>query len=520
MSRSVSLVATAGFCFALCACATQAPHSGLVISDVTVVSPERAAPLEHAYVRILDGRIAQLSERPLRGEAQIDGTGRYLTPGLIDSHVHLGAIPGMLPNQEHSHPDVSRAAREQIPRSYLYFGFTTLVDLNSTPAAIARWKSHDPVPDTYFCGAAALIDGYPMVDAPKPERYEAYPYLLVEPQAGAFLPPGVEAAEHAPQTVVARMKSDGAICVKTFFERGLGDRHDLPVPQPETIRTLVRAAHAAGLPVLMHANSAEAQTFGLDTGADVLAHGLWSTTEQVATGELTPAMKSILDRVVQENTGWQPTMQVMYGLNDLFSPGFLSDPRLARTLPRSLIEWYGSREGQWFHDGAESVTKTDPAALPALMAQRQRVSAATGYLAQRGARLLFGSDTPSAPIYTNPPGLNGRLEMNNWIAAGVSEKKLFHALTIDNARMLHLDAKIGTVEPGKTANLLLLRDNPLRSVEAYDTIETVFLRGRPIPRAELSADNASGASASTFPASGETADNPGFLIVEGSNPRG
>ena len=82
-------------------------------------------------------------------------------------------------------------------------------------------------------------------------------------------------------------------------------------------------------------------------------------------------------------------------------------------------------------------------------------------------------------------GLNGRLEMNNWIAAGVSEKKLFHALTIDNARMLHLDAKIGTVEPGKTANPLLLRDNPLRSVEAYDTIETVFLRGRPIPAAHL-----------------------------------
>jgi imidazolonepropionase-like amidohydrolase len=56
--------------------------------------------------------------------------------------------------------------------------------------------------------------------------------------------------------------------------------------------------------------------------------------------------------------------------------------------------------------------------------------------------------------------------------------------------MLHLDDRIGTVEPGKLANLLLLRANPLDGVTAFDTIETVFLHGRPIPRVELSARNA------------------------------
>ena len=476
-----------------------APPSGFVISNVTVVSPERAAPLEHAYVRILDGKIAELSERPLLGETQIDGTGRYLTPGLIDGHVHLGAIPGMSEDQEHAHPDIARVAREQIPKSYLYFGLTTLVDLNSTPEAMARWKSHDPVPDTYFCGGAALMDGYPMAFTPKSERYKEFPYLLVEPQSGVSPPLGILAAEHSPQAVVARMKSDGAICVKTFFDRGWGNMH-LPVPQPETIRALVRAAHTAGLPVLIHANSAEAQTFGLDTGVDILAHGLWGTTEQVTSGELTPAMKSILDQVVQRNVGWQPTIQVLHGLKDLFNPGFLSDPMLAQTLPRSLIEWNGGREGQGFHDQTASYAKADPAALTNLTTQMERVSAATGYLAQRDARLLFGTDTPSTPTYTNPPGLNGRLEMNNWIAAGVSKAKLFRALTIDNARALRLDKQIGTVEPGKTASLLLLRANPLDSVEAYDTIEIVFLRGRPILRAELSARKASDVPAKTpFP---------------------
>ena len=80
-----------------------------------------------------------------------------------------------------------------------------------------------------------------------------------------------------------------------------------------------------------------------------------------------------------------------------------------------------------------------------------------------------------------------------------AEQKLFRALTLDNARRLGLQKQIGTVEPGKTANLLLLRADPVRSVEAYDTIEMVFLHGRPIPRAELSA-RTSAKAATTSPA--------------------
>jgi imidazolonepropionase-like amidohydrolase len=111
-------------------------------------------------------------------------------------------------------------------------------------------------------------------------------------------------------------------------------------------------------------------------------------------------------------------------------------------------------------------------------------------LAEADAHLLFGSDTPSDKLHTNPPGLNGRREMDNWISAGVSESKLLRAMTIDNARLMKLDKEIGTVERGKKANLLLLGDDPLKSVKAYDAIETVFLNGRPIERVMLSARRA------------------------------
>jgi len=64
---------------------------------------------------------------------------------------------------------------------------------------------------------------------------------------------------------------------------------------------------------------------------------------------------------------------------------------------------------------------------------------------------------------------------------------LFQALTIDNAQAFGLGNDLGTVEVGKRAHLLLLRANPLVSVEASDAIQTVIPAGRPLDRAALSA---------------------------------
>jgi hypothetical protein len=226
----------------------------LQIEHVTIVSPERGTPLRDALVRIHDGRIVDIRKasgaitQSGKVAIVIDGSGLFLAPGLIDSHVHLSEIPGMTPEQEEQHPDIASAARDQIPRSYLLYGFTTLVDLISTPQELARWKSHDVVPDTYFCGGAALMDGYPMNYALKPQRYRNWPYMLIEP--GTQVPDGIDPAAHTPQAVVSRMRGDGALCVKTFFERGFGGVKDLPVPKLETIREVVKAAHAAGMSVL------------------------------------------------------------------------------------------------------------------------------------------------------------------------------------------------------------------------------------------------------------------------------
>jgi imidazolonepropionase-like amidohydrolase len=474
------------------------------IVHVSIVSPERGTAMHDALVRIHDGHIVAISTardattQSSKDAIAIDGSGLFLAPGLIDSHVHLGDIPGMTPEQEAQHPDIAKAAREQIPRSYLLYGFTTLIDLISTPQGMARWNSHGDAPDTYFCGGAALMDGYPMNYAPKPQRYQGWPYMLIEP--GTQAPDGIDPAQHTPQAVVSRMKSDGAICVKTFFERGFGGVRNLPVPKLETIREVVKAAHAAGIPVLMHANSDEAQEFGLDAGVDIMAHGMWNLyQEHSKTSEVTPGMRKILDQELARNVGYQPTMQVLYGLRDVVGGSFLSDPRLRRVLPSNLIDWYRSAEGQWFHAEVSggmklpanpSPSQLDQAANEAFGGVIERSRQATAYVVERHGRILFATDTPSAPTYANPPGLNGWLEMHRLLQAGETPAQIFKSATLTNAQALKLDRDIGTVQVGKRANLLLLQQDPTQTIDAYAGIVKVILNGRVLDPSQLAADAA------------------------------
>jgi imidazolonepropionase-like amidohydrolase len=464
----------------------------LWIENVTIVSPERAAPLEGASVHIHGERIAEITAhgKPASARRVLDGRGLFLTPGLIDSHVHLREIPGMNKEQEGLHPDVVRTARAQFPESYLYFGFTTLIDLISVPEVIKEWAASGVHPDTYFCGGVPVQDGYPSNYVPASARYQYMPYFLVEPANNLSLPPGTDAASHTPSSLVSRIKADGAICVKAFYEHGFGDAHNLPVPRLGTIQELVRAAHAAGMPIVLHANSSEAQTFGLAAGVDIFAHGLWKWDEPWQVTEPTAAIRKILDTEVQNKRGLQSTIQVLYGERDLFNDAFFGDPRLDAALPSSLIAWYKTPDGQWFHDvmaramgikPGEKAQTVDGGAIA-------RVKNCVAYLAKSDARFLFGSDTPSGPTYANPPGLNGRKEIRDLIDAGLTPAQVFRAATLSNADAFGLSAEVGTVQVGKRANLLLLHADPSKTADAYDGIAKVILRGQVLEPRDLAAN--------------------------------
>ena len=147
----------------LIACITFSWHALLAqaqelrIEHVQIRSPERAALLRDVTVEIRDGRIVSISNGSAdRKRMQtIDGNGLYLVPGLIDSHVHTDDLPGLEPAQEKQH-DLVRALREQEPRSYLYYGFTTVIDVIGTPQRRRDWDAQLIHPDFYFICCSGL----------------------------------------------------------------------------------------------------------------------------------------------------------------------------------------------------------------------------------------------------------------------------------------------------------------------------------------------------------------------------
>jgi hypothetical protein len=205
-------------------------------------------------------------------------------------------------------------------------------------------------------------------------------------------------------------------------------------------------------------------------------------------------IENIVDTTIERGISLQPTIQVLYGEQDIHNPEYLDDPRLAHVLPTSLLAWYRTGDGQWWRQRMLEIPIVAQLVEQGLWDELDappiaRVSNVLRYFATNGGLLLFGSDTPSDPTFANPPGLNGRIEMDRWIAAGVSPLQLFVAATVGNAEFFGLDDEIGTIAEGKRADLLLLSKNPLVDVSAYDTIEYVILGGAVIERSTLSADS-------------------------------
>jgi imidazolonepropionase-like amidohydrolase len=153
-----------------------------------------------------------------------------------------------------------------------------------------------------------------------------------------------------------------------------------------------------------------------------------------------------------------------------------------------MLEWFNSPEGKWFKKELVSDDTPDAAMRDVYNnGPLRRLRQVVAYLAGKDANFLFGTDTPSSPTYGNLPGLNGYLEIRRLQEAGLSLKQIFRAATINNAREFKIDSQVGTIEPGKIANLVLLKKSPVESVDAYDSVVTVWIHGKQISRDSLSA---------------------------------
>lgn len=492
------------FCLSIAGSSSAEARSAdtLVIKNVHIVSGGQTNK-ELFDVVLKDGKITHIQKHSkqakFKANRQIEGQQQYLIPGLIDAHVHLDGVPGYIGDDKPSATETAmvQEARKQMPRSYAYFGFTTVVDLTGDANFIAQWNQQALAPQAHFCAPVTIPNGYPASWMDKDLQFQvpAAKMMLFDPAQPNVYPSNFVIEQHSPAAVVQAAKQAGASCIKVFYETGFGPKKNLPVPSVDLIRAVVKQAHENRMPVYLHGNSQAAYEFALQTGVDTLVHGLWHETKNVDPSLNQVRLKQMAKEIKDAGIAVQPTMQVLYGEQEETNPAFFQHPYVAEAIPATLMQWYQSEKGQWMKNILTEELAAE-AMPPAAMYQTIRkmyqkplttVRQMTSYLHAEGARLQFGSDTPSGPFYTQFPGMNGRWEMDRWIEVGMSLPELFQAMTIENARALGLQDRIGSIALGKQADLLLLEKNPLEDIRAYDQIRFVILRGVAVERASLSA---------------------------------
>ncbi len=492
-SAAAACTAATGASFGTGRLAAQEP--GLLLRRAIVVSAERTEPLRDASILIENGRIRWIGNGtpPVRaGVRELDVGGRFLIPGLIDGHAHVGHLP-IADEEAESRPDLIRSYRDQAPRSLLYFGFTTVVDPDLRASVRASWEGLPAAPTLVSCGRGIrYYDGYGPALFPSTVRLRLFPVWTFDDTQRPLIPDSIDLAHHTPEALVAQLATEGARCIKTYHESGFGGAFAWPTPSATLLERIGRAARARQLPVLLHATGLDGYQAAGAVKANIMAHGLWHWPGPRLDTLPPPAVDRALRELARLGATIQPTIRVIEGEYDTWTWQLIDHPLLPDALPPEWLAWARTDSGRRAQRDlhalyAKLIPADGPPAIRYLETFRARVRVMMRRYRTAGIPLLFGTDTPAAEGIGNPPGLNGYLEIQAWAAAGVPPDEIFDALTRRTATAFGLGHDMGTIETDKRADLLIVDRDPRLDPSAYDTIRTVILGGRVIDRHTLSA---------------------------------
>jgi imidazolonepropionase-like amidohydrolase len=425
----------------------------LVFTNVRVFTATDAGVLEAQQVVVADGKIVSVGApgAEVKGRV-IDGAGKTLLPGLIDAHVHLfnTASPPWylaLPDGKHT------------LEAYLYSGVTSVVsmgdDWKQMDAANARLKSGA------YAGPRIAWAGSPITRTgghPQASRNELVPRLLSPaiPDFGEE----IETPEQA-DGVVAKMVSHGATFVKVVVD-------DLPGGMPRLeeahLRAIVEAAHQRGIKAVAHVGTAEDAMLAVKAGIDGLNHmpnlGPMSDA-QVATLKLA-GIPVVPTMIIFERASQMSESHYVFGELDraIEAPEILEqlgDETCAKNNPHPFL-------GKWLAQMAK--------ARPDRAASVKAMSAA-------GIPLFVGTDSS---IIGNVAGASIHAELKLLVASGVPPHDALLGATVLPARFFFPNERVGVIEPGATADLLLVDGNPLEDISVTSKIVTVVQGGAVVER--------------------------------------
>ncbi len=430
----------------------------VLIHDVRVFTGD--AVLEHTDVRFARGTITDVrpTGAPSPSDAVVEGAGRTLLPGLIDLHVHLslGATPPwflVLPSPEHA------------AQSMVYGGVTTVLDMagdpkvmNALDADIARGRWLGP--RIVFAGAGLSVPGAYPLDLTR-DVYGELAYASVNGKA--FI--AAETLDELLAGVDANADA-GATFVKLFVAT-IPPGLDPPTPRlPEAwVKAAVDHAHARGLRVAAHIDTAEDALICARSGVDLLAHG-------VETSAVSDADLALL---VASGIQFEPTLVNWNRFDELLSASFTPTQAERATQPKRALDSFSADQLQAHAallEGSSFRSWSD-----ALTAHKADRVANTKAMFDAGVPLRVGSDSGGS-IGTFPGALHEELRL--LVEAGVPTLAVLEAATKGNATFLDPDARYGQVAPGYEADLLLVDGDPTVDIGRTEDIVQVYVRGQPV----------------------------------------
>ena len=406
----------------------------LIIRDVTVVDGTGADPSVGVDVVIRDGRFAAVgpgasNDRTGSGATVLDGHGQFLVPGLWEGHTHLRHV---LQDSD----EASQAALDDALATYLRRGITTVVDLGGRIAVYNRLRErHQRTAQT---GCARLLfagKNFTGVDG--------WPICYHHDSASTY---EVTDAASAAAALESLLESHPDV-IKIMYHSEPDMAGKLP---REALDALVQGAHDRGRRVLVHVRTAQDSLHALDAGADGLEHSFLPTS-----GELPAEAERVTDALVRTGAFLTPTLALWEQLGRAGDADYVAELAAAGSLSPPEIDALTAPERGWGQTEFPHHPKVEC---------RGRLQAALEMLPTMhaaGVKLAVGSDVA---IALSRPEATFQ-EMRLLAKAGVPAKDVLIAATRHAAEKLGRGATIGTVEPGKTADALLLDADPLADLD-------------------------------------------------------
>jgi imidazolonepropionase-like amidohydrolase len=414
----------------------------VAITRVTVIDGTDPAPRPDQTV-VVRGRhivaVGPASATPVpRGSRVLDGRGRFLIPGLWDMHVHTD-VPG----------------GREVLRLYVMNGVLSVRDMAGTWAQLTGWRREI---------AAGTLAG--------PRILASGPYL----EGGEIGIPHLLARN--PDEARAAVDSLGRLGVDLVKLHGQLSR--------ESWFAALRAARDRGLRTGGHVPRSITAAEASDSGLGSLEHLLQipipcTPAESLALaprfpiqgmlGRCTSAdLAPLFARLVRNGTAVVPTQVAAYEisrwpLTDL--PGDAYARHLPDTLRRFVTQIFQIPPGV----PADAYRTGE-----ALFAKRL---ALVGAMHRAGVVLLAGTD---APLRNSPPGFGLHEELALLVRAGLSPFAALRAATLEPARFFGMEDSLGTVAPGRLADLVLLDASPLSDIRNVRKIRAVLQQGRVVRR--------------------------------------